>query len=382
MKVSLLDDAREIALRRALPAGVRMYTGDDFAYPTLIRGDAHGHSDALLGIFDAIAPAAAEALGALDAGDAARYDELLAPTVPLSRHIFRAPTYSYKTGVVFLAFLNGHQAHFRMVGGMESARSVTHLAELFVLADRAGLLRRPGAGRRAHAHRARAGGRRAAMTPRLELARFSLNQITVEQLSLPEAIEACGRAGLTMIGPWRHKVAEMGVEAAARAIRDAGLRVSSLCRGGFFTAPDAFRPRAADADNRRAVEEAATLGTDVLVLVCGPPVGRDVDGARAQILAGIERLVPHAEDARRAARDRAAAPDDDLRALGDRHARARRTTSPSGSTRTASASASTPTTCGGTRACTRRSRARAGASSATTSPTGSCRRPTGSRAAA
>ncbi len=133
------------------------------------------------------------------------------------------------------------------------------------------------------------------MTPRLELARFSLNQITVEQLSLPEAIEACGRAGLTMIGPWRHKVAEIGVEAAARAIRDAGLRVSSLCRGGFLTAPDAVSRRAADADNRRAVEEAATLGTDVLVMVCGPPVGRDVDGARAQILAGIERLVPHAE---------------------------------------------------------------------------------------
>ena len=140
VKVSLLDDAREVALRRALPDGVRMYTGDDFNYPALIRGDAHGHSDAFLGIFDAIAPAAAEALGALDAGDGARYDELLAPTVALSRHIFRAPTYSYKTGVVFLAYLNGHQAHFRMVGGMESARSVTHLAELFVLADRARLL--------------------------------------------------------------------------------------------------------------------------------------------------------------------------------------------------------------------------------------------------
>jgi hypothetical protein len=143
VKVSLLDDAREVALRRRLPDGVRLYTGDDFNYPELIRGDAHGYSDALLGIFDAIAPASAAALAALDAGDAARYDEILAPTVPLARHIFRAPTYSYKTGIVFLAYLNDHQRHFRMVGGKESARSITHLAELFVLADGAGLLRDP-----------------------------------------------------------------------------------------------------------------------------------------------------------------------------------------------------------------------------------------------
>ena len=135
------------------------------------------------------------------------------------------------------------------------------------------------------------------MSGELDLARLSLNQITIDQAGLPEAIEACGRAGLTMIGPWRHKVAEIGTEEAARRIRAAGLRVSSLCRGGFFPAPDDAARRAADADNRRAVEEAAALGTDVLVLVCGPPAGRDLEGARAQILAGIERLVPHAEDA-------------------------------------------------------------------------------------
>ncbi len=134
------------------------------------------------------------------------------------------------------------------------------------------------------------------MSPRLELSRLSLNQITVEQWSLPEVIDACGRAGLTMIGPWRHKVAEVGVYDAARRIREAGLRVSSLCRGGFFPAADGAGRATSDADNRRAVEEAAALGTDVLVLVCGPPLGRDVEGARAQILAGIERLVPHAED--------------------------------------------------------------------------------------
>ena len=143
IKLSLLDQGREIALRRRLPAGVRMYSGDDFDYPTTIRGDEHGHSDALLGIFDAIAPAAAAALRALDAGDTARYDAILAPTLPLSRHIFRDPTRFYKTGVVFMAYLNGHQSHFRMVGGLESARSVVHLAKLFILADRAGLLADP-----------------------------------------------------------------------------------------------------------------------------------------------------------------------------------------------------------------------------------------------
>jgi hypothetical protein len=143
IKISLLDAGREIAMRRRLPSDVKMYTGDDFNYPELILGDDQGYSHALLGIFDAIAPAASAALQALDAGDRERYASILAPTVPLSRHIFAAPTYYYKTGVVFLAYLNGHQSHFRMVGGQESARSVVHLSELFVLADRAGLLRDP-----------------------------------------------------------------------------------------------------------------------------------------------------------------------------------------------------------------------------------------------
>jgi hypothetical protein len=143
LKISLLDQRREIAMRRRLPKGVRMYTGDDFDYPTTIRGDAEGASDALLGIFDVIAPAAAAALRALDAGDLARYEAIFAPTLPLSRHIFKEPTRFYKTGVVFAAYLNGHQSHFHLVGGLESARSVVHLAELFVLADRAGILRDP-----------------------------------------------------------------------------------------------------------------------------------------------------------------------------------------------------------------------------------------------
>ncbi len=140
IKVSLLDDAREIALRRRLPAGVRIYTGDDFNFAALIGGDAQGHSDALLGIFDAIAPAASAALAALANGDRARFDAILEPTVPLSRKIFETPTRFYKTGVVFMAWLNGHQPHFTLVGGQQSARSIVHLAEVFRLADAAGLL--------------------------------------------------------------------------------------------------------------------------------------------------------------------------------------------------------------------------------------------------
>jgi hypothetical protein len=152
VKISLLDQKREIAMRRRFPKSVRMYTGDDFDYPTTIGGDAQGYSDALLGIFDVIAPAASAALTALDAGDRARFDAILAPTLPLSRHVFGAPTRFYKTGVVFAAYLNGHQSHFRMVGGMESARSVVHLAEQFVLMDKAALLRDPdlAAGRMRH----------------------------------------------------------------------------------------------------------------------------------------------------------------------------------------------------------------------------------------
>ena len=140
VKISLLDKDKEIAMRRRLPAGVRMYTGDDFNYAELIAGDPQGHSEALLGIFDAIAPAAAAALGALARGDSATFHAILAPTVPLSRHIFKAPTRFYKTGIVFMAYLNGLQDHFTLVGGQESARSTLHLAELFRLADAAGLL--------------------------------------------------------------------------------------------------------------------------------------------------------------------------------------------------------------------------------------------------
>src|SRR5438094_8787741 len=143
VKVSLLDKDKEIAMRRRLPQGVRMYTGDDFNYAELIAGDAQGYSDALLGIFDVIAPAASSALGAFTRGDTKTFHEILAPTVPLSRHIFKAPTRFYKTGVVFMAYLTGLQSHFTMVAGQESTRSTLHLAELFRLADAAGLLADP-----------------------------------------------------------------------------------------------------------------------------------------------------------------------------------------------------------------------------------------------
>jgi hypothetical protein len=149
IKISLLDKDKEIAMRRRLPPGVRMYTGDDFNYAELIAGDGfgsepvHGKSDALLGIFDAIAPAASAALGELARGNLERFHAILGPTVPLSRHIFQAPTRFYKTGVVFMAWLNGHQKHFTMVGGQQSTRSLPHFAELFRLADAANLLEQP-----------------------------------------------------------------------------------------------------------------------------------------------------------------------------------------------------------------------------------------------
>jgi hypothetical protein len=143
IKISLLSKEKEIAMRRRLPAGVRMYTGDDFNYAELIAGDEKGHSDALLGIFDAIAPAASKALASLKRGADNEFFDILEPTVALSRHIFKAPTRFYKTGVVFLAYLNGLQDHFTMVGGQESTRSTQHFAELFRLADKANVLAEP-----------------------------------------------------------------------------------------------------------------------------------------------------------------------------------------------------------------------------------------------
>jgi hypothetical protein len=143
VKISLLSKEKEIEMRRRLPRGVRMYTGDDFNYAELIAGDEDGYSDALLGIFDGIAPAASAGLARLAKNDLQGFHGILEPTVPLSRHIFKAPTRFYKTGIVFLAWLNGQQDHFLMIGGQESARSMQHLSELFRLADKARVLHDP-----------------------------------------------------------------------------------------------------------------------------------------------------------------------------------------------------------------------------------------------
>ncbi|WP_435241775.1 dihydrodipicolinate synthase family protein [Streptomyces cucumeris] len=143
IKISLLDARRETGLRRLLPEGVRCYTGDDFHYPELIEGDGHGASDALLGVLDPLGPVAAEAVRALDTGDAPGFRALLDPTVELARHLFQEPTRFYKTGVVLLAWLAGHQSHFTMVGGLQSARSLPHLARAYELADGLGLFPDP-----------------------------------------------------------------------------------------------------------------------------------------------------------------------------------------------------------------------------------------------
>ena len=143
IKISLLDKDKEIAMRRRLPPGVKMYTGDDFSYPELIAGDDQDHSHALLGIFDPLAPAAARAVSLLDHGDVKGFRAVLDPTVPLARHIFREPTQYYKTGVVFLAYLNGFQDHFIMLNGHQAMRPLTYFTETFRLADACGLLRNP-----------------------------------------------------------------------------------------------------------------------------------------------------------------------------------------------------------------------------------------------
>ena len=212
VKLSVLDAGREVSLRRRLPAGVRLYTGDDFNYASLIRGDADGsHSDALLGAFAAITAPAAAALAALDRGDLAGYDAAMEPTVPLSRLIFEPPTYHYKAGVAFLAWLNGLQPQFVMLGGLERQRPAGHLIRLFELAAAAGALTEPELAvermgemlaRSAHAGSGVNGG--------IGLDRLSLNQATVKHLGLKEAVALCVRHDIPAIGLWRDRVAEAG----------------------------------------------------------------------------------------------------------------------------------------------------------------------------
>ena len=233
-------------MRRRLDKRVRMYTGDDFNYAELIAGDEQGYSHALLGIFDAIAPAAAAALSALAAGDDATFHDILAPTVPLSRHIFRAPTRFYKTGVVFMAYLNGHQDHFTMVGGQESARSTLHLGRIFRLADRAGLLRDPElAAERMRIVLAVARDgvtERCGTSPttgRIAPCRSTPRRSESRAISSPSSKPAPARhpRDLALARPGRG-----GRARPRRAGREGcGLELSGYCRGGMFPADGAHR---------------------------------------------------------------------------------------------------------------------------------------------
>ncbi len=294
VKVSLLDADHEIGLRRSLPPGVRLYTGDDFNYPELIVGDGGRHSDALLGIFAAIYPAASTALQALDAGDDAGARRILDSTQALSRHLFAAPTRFYKTGIALLSWLNGHQRGFDMIGGLASGRSLAHAVTAFRLADRGRVAHRPRAGRTPD--RAAARGPRVDGMTSTAPARLSLNTATTKNWTLREAVDGAARAGLHAVGLWRDRVAEVGTGSAAAIVRDAGLRVSSLCRGGFLTAADRTSTAMALDDNRAAIDEAAELGAPVLVMVVGglPPGDRDLAAARERVGERIAELVPYA----------------------------------------------------------------------------------------
>ena len=274
IKVSLLDAEREMALRAALPPGVRLYTGDDFNYPSLIASG----SDALLGIFDAIAPAAAAALRALDDGDGSGYEEILGPTVPLARTIFEAPTQNYKTGLVFLAWLAGHQDAFVTAAAPNPPGRCPTWQKSSARGRRRPAARprtrrtphddTPGPARNHHVMSAHAPPPSPATVTarhsgRSDMSRLALNQWTVRTWGLRDAVEGCARHGIEAIGLWREHVADCGLAPAAALVRDAGLRVPSLCRGGFFN-----RPGWLD-DNRVAIDEAATLGAACLVLVVG-----------------------------------------------------------------------------------------------------------------
>ena len=321
-------------MRRRLPAGVRMYTGDDFNYAELIAGDGVGsatnqqHSDALLGIFDAIAPAASAALAALARrATSTRFHAILAPTVPLSRHIFQAPTRFYKTGIVFLAWLNGHQSHFAMVGGQQSARSLGHFAEHLPPRRRRRPDRAARARGRAHAPPARAARHRRltrtatppCATSRADHRWLSINTATLRGAgTLDTIIEACVRHGIRAISPWRDQVHAIGLE------RTAELRARRTRSSSRATAAAAcsrrWTPagrRAALDDNRRAVDEAQAARGGV------PGPGRRRPARRARRRAAVEgpvrgaprRARRHRRDARireerrHAARDRAAASD-------------------------------------------------------------------------
>ena len=294
IKISLLSKDKEIAMRRRLPAGVRMYTGDDFNYAELIAGDAEGHSDALLGIFDAIAPAASSALSALGRGGENEFFDILAPTVPLSRHIFKAPDPLLQDRRRLPRLPQRPSGPFRH-GRRPGERPLDPPPRRALPPRRH--RRRPQGPR---PRRLPDEGRPRRPRPAVMIEGLSINLATVRaQYDMAQAIDACLRHGITAIAPWRDQVAAIGLDRAARLVRDNGLRVTGLCRGGFFPAATAEGRRAAIDDNRRAIDEAAALDADCLVLVAGglPEGSRDLPAARQMIHDGIAAILPHARAA-------------------------------------------------------------------------------------
>ncbi len=290
IKVSLLDARREVDLRRRLPQGVRCYTGDDFHYPELIAGDEQGFSHALLGIFDPLGPLAAEAVRVLDTGNVTGFRELLDPTVELSRHLFEAPPAS--TRRAWSSWPGWPATRTTSPWSAASSRPVPcRTWPAPTNSPTASACSRTQAGRGTDADPA---GDVRSDPVTADLTRFSVNQMTVKQLSLPELADACAALGIRNVGLWREPVQAYGVEAAAKLMRDAGLTVTTLCRGGFLTDLDPVPRAEALGDNHAAIDEAATLGTDTLVLVSGglPPGSKDLHGARERIADALAVLAP------------------------------------------------------------------------------------------
>ena len=256
VKISLLDKDKEITMRRRLDKRVKMYTGDDFNYAELIAGDDQGYSHALLGIFDAIAPAATAALSALAGNDLEKFHAIFAPTVPLSRHIFRKPTQFYKTGVVFMAYLNGHQDHFTMVGGQESARSTLASRRTVPAGRQGGAVPRSRAGGGAHEGRSRRARHRDLTRCAISATARAISRSTprpsgARAISWPSS-RPVRRHGIPAISPWRDQVASVGLDRAVRLVKDAGLKLSGYCRGGLFPASGEHRQRRATTTGARS----------------------------------------------------------------------------------------------------------------------------------
>ena len=320
IKISLLDKDKEIAMRRRLPAGVRMYTGDDFNYAELIAGDGFGERAARTARATRCSASStpsrrppAPRSASWRRATSRRFHAILGPTVPLSRHIFAAPTRFYKTGVVFMAWLNGHQNHFTMVGGQQSTRSLPHFAELFRLADAANLLEQPELARAAHEHAAGAARRRGLSRMRdfsQDHRWLSINTATVRKQPRrgPAADSTSSTparsAASAPISPWRDQVAAAGLPAHLDAAsKTHGLELSGYCRGGMFPAPTPPACQAARDDNRRAVDEACELNAPCLVLVVGALPGALAGKAAHKDIALVARAGQrrHRRTARRCA---------------------------------------------------------------------------------